>query len=588
MRLKSVTSGKRPESPVQRRAIWRRLLIMIPAVLLILAPACTIDASPVGSAQPLQVSLTFEGQTHNLITEASNVRELLEEAGISVAPLDEVTPPVFTPISAEMAVTVVRVTEELEVSEESIAFERKIVRSETLGADDPPRIIQGGRNGLQEITVRTVYHDGVEVERQRTRITVLEEPQDEIVMIGVGSAPGVFSFEGLLAYTSNGNGVVLRGSTLMPEPLQTGGRLDGRVFELSPSGDFLLYTRVTTATASFNNRMWLLSTERGAEPRDLGVEDVLWADWNPSQASSMQIAYTTGRPVNQPPGWEANNDLWVSTVFANEDFPFNPQRVVEAYPATYGWWGGNFAWSPTGSHIAYAYADEVGLIDLQPANLDEQRLQLAQFTEYNTRADWVWVPTISWSPDGQFLVFSSHSGSDTDAMAFDIRVASVENGAVLPFVERAGLWSHPHWSPPLLFDSGTSNAASQIAYLQASNPLDGLRSPYTLWTMDQDGSNTQQIYPPVGENSRFPREQQFMAWGPTGQDLAFVFDDSLFFLNLGSRQAFRITQDDSIVSRPTWAPYGAAIPNELAPTEQVESGGGAEEATPDIPRSIRP
>src|SRR5690606_15515561 len=141
-------------------------------------------------------------------------------------------------------------------------------------------------------------------------------------------------------------------------------------------------------------------------------ENILWADWNPSRDASMQIAYTTGRPVNQPPGWEANNDLWTATIFANEDFPFNPQRVVEAYPATYGWWGGNFEWSPSGEHIAYAYADEVGIIALQPANLDERRIQLYSFSEYNTRADWVWVPTISWSPDSEFLAFTSHGGDD--------------------------------------------------------------------------------------------------------------------------------------------------------------------------------
>lgn len=557
---------------------WRTLLpLAVTMLFVVLAAACTGQPPAASVSQAVPVSLTVDGQTHNLTTEASNVRELLEEAGITLEPLDEVSPPISTPVTADMSVVVVRVTEEIEIIEESISFERKTVRSDALGVDDPPRIIQGGRNGLQEITVRTVFHDGVEVERQQTRITIIEEPQDEIVMIGVGSAPGAFSFDGLLAYISSGNGVVLRGSTLLPEQLDTGGQLDGRVFSLSPAGDFLLYTRVITPSAGFNNSLWMVSTEPGAEPRELGVENVLWADWNPSRESPMQIAYTTGRPVSQPPGWEANNDLWLSAVFADEDFPFNPQLVVEAYPATYGWWGGNFAWSPTGEYIAYAYADEVGVIDLQPARLDEQRRQLDGFTEYNTRADWVWVPTISWSPDGQFLVYSSHSGTDTDAMSFDVRVASLETGVVLPFAQQAGMWSHPHWSPPLLFPTSGSTASSQIAYLQASNPLDGLRSPYTLCTLDQDGSNASQVYPPVGENSRFPREAQFMAWGPTGQDLAFIFDNSLYFLSLSSQEAFRITRDDSIVSRPTWAPYGAAIPDDLSPTEQTAAGSEAQQ-----------
>ena len=54
--------------------------------------------------------------------------------------------------------------------------------------------------------------------------------------------------------------------------------------------------------------------------------------------------------------------------------------------------------------------------------------------------------------------------------------------------------------------------------------------------MDRDGSNTRQLYPPVGENSRFPKGGEFMAWGPGGRDIAFVYD--------------------SAIRNPTWAPYG--------------------------------
>ena len=74
--------------------------------------------------------------------------------------------------------------------------------------------------------------------------------------------------------------------------------------------------------------------------------------------------------------------------------------------------------------------------------------------------------------------------------------------------------------------------------------------------MDRDGSNTRQLYPPAGENSRFPKGGEFMAWGPGGRDIAFVYDESLYFMNLDSGEARRITQDDSAIRNPTWAPYG--------------------------------
>ena len=540
-------------------------LILVGALFL---SGCTTESVASPPQQPLQVSLTVDGETYNLTTEAANVRQLLEEAGVDVIPEDQVSPPPFTVLTDGMAVSVVRIQEEIEVIEESLPFDRRIVRSETMDAGEAPRIIQGGRNGRQEITVRTVYHDGVQVERQRTQVTVLEEPQDEIVMIGVGSTPGAQSFEGMIAFRSGGSAVLLRGSTAFPQQLEVGGQLDGRVFALSPTGSHLLYTRAVSDTGSFNNELWLISTDPGAAPRSLGVENVLWAGWNPARSASLQIAYTTGNSVNQPPGWEANNDLWIATIFDNEDFPFNPQRIVEAYPATYGWWGGNFDWSPDGSAIAYAYADEVGYINLQPPSVDERRVQLYTFTEYNTRSDWVWVPTLTWGPEGRYLAFSSHGGATEEAMEFDIHVADVETGVVLPFVTQAGMWSHPHWSPPQVAADGSASGQSEIAYLQASNPLDGLRSPYYLWLMEQDGSNRRQVYPPPGEISRFPLEGQFMAWSPDGRELAFVFGDALYLFDLAQQEAHRINQDDTAISRPTWAPYGAAIEEEVTPTTQ--------------------
>jgi hypothetical protein len=50
-----------------------------------------------------------------------------------------------------------------------------------------------------------------------------------------------------------------------------------------------------------------------------------------------------------------------------------------------------------------------------------------------------------------------------------------------------------------------------------------------------------------------------MAWGPSGRDMTFVFDGALYLFAVDSQQAYRVTEDDTIVTRPTWAPYGAAI-----------------------------
>ncbi len=542
------------------------LLLLLLLIGCTLAACSTTQIPPQAGPRPaVSATIHVDGQTHNLTTEATTVRELLAEASITVADIDNVTPPLFTPLTDNMTVNIVRITESVEILEETIPFERKIVRNEAMEADAEPLIIQGGQPGLQEVTVRIVYHDGLEVERQRTQVTMIEEAQDEIMMIGVGSTAGDLQFAGSIAYVSGGNAVLLRNSTAFPQQLDTGAGLDGRVFALSPSGSHLLYTRVLSNTGRFNNALFVISTQPGAQPRPLEVENVLWADWNPASPDLQQIAYTTAIGVDVPPGWEANNDLWVANVLQSETAPFEPELVVEAYPATYAWWGGNFEWSPDGQYIAYSYADEVGLIDLEATTPEEQRIQLRTFTEYNTRSDWVWVPTLTWSPDGQYLAFSAHSEGDPEAPLFDTWVANIGGMVAGRFVDQSGMWSHPHWSPALPTATATGTT-SYIAFLRALNPVDSLNSNYTLWLMDQDGSNAHQIYPAVGENSRFPREQRFMAWGPTGRDIAFVFDNALYLFNLDLNQAFRVTQDDTVASRPTWAPYGAAVTGELPTT----------------------
>ena len=538
--------------------------------------------------QPIPISLTADGDTRQLTTTAATVRQFLEEAQLELSPTDEVTPPLFTPLTADMAVRVVRVTESIELIEQSIPFERKIIRNEAMAADAPPVIIQGGRAGLEELTLRIVYRDGLEAERRITQVTLLSASQDEIVMLGLGSGLTTrnVTFGGLLAYISGGsNAVLLRGETALPEFLPIGGELDGRVFALSPTGSHLLYTRVPTDTADTTlfNSLWVISTERGRAPQPLAVNNVLWADWNPSQTSPLQIGYTTALATNLPPGWEANNDLWVGDLATSGRL--EAQKLVDSYPATYGWWGGHYAWSPNGRFMAYSYADEVGIIDVAALREEAEtaaqatptastptpapegisaRQALQRFTAYETRADWVWLPSLSWSPDGRYLAFTQHASPTSGLSEFDLWVVDVQGGVSGRLVPQAGIWGYPRWSPL------TADEQSGVAHLRATEAQDSLRSGYVLWLMDGDGSNGRQIYPPLGETSYFGREEQFLAWGSSGQDVAFIFNNDLYLLNLQTGESFRVTQGEGVASQPTWAPYGAGATAELSSIQANE------------------
>lgn len=548
--------------------------------LLLLLTSCTTTLPETAQRSPVTAELIADGETRNLMTEATTVRELLAEAQVALGEADEVTPPLFTPLTEGMRVTVVRVREELVAIPQTIPFARRTVRNESMAADEPPLIVQAGQSGLQEVTVRIVYRDGLESERWETAVTVIDPAQDEIVMVGMGAGRGNLAFAGNLAYMSDGAAVILRGNTAFPEQLNVGGPLDGRVFELSPGGSHLLYSRVPVEAASFNNSLWLLSTERGAQPEPLGVSNVLWAGWNPAVPEQLDIAFTTAISTTTPPGWEANNDLWRGTIDPDDAAAFAPEQLVESYPATFGWWGGNYAWAPNGRFIGYSFANEVGVLDLA-AEIPVRRV-LHRFPEYNTLADWVWVPTLTWSPDGRFLAFPSAARANgSEQPRFDGWVYDVVTGINGRFVEQAGMWGHLHWAPR----SGEDLANSHIAFLRTSNPLDSLRSSYTLWLMDRDGSNGRQVYPPPGENSFFPQDPHFMSWGPTGRDIAFIFNDALYLFNLDSKEANRVTQDDARSSHPTWAPYGAAITANLPATRPDEDALPPPSPERDIERS---
>ncbi len=538
------------------RVVYLFLLVFIFALT---ACAQQVPESVVEKA-PLQVSLSVDGETFNLTSDAATVREILGEADIELGELDEISPPLFTPLQQGMEIIIVRVTESLEVTTESIPFERKFVRTDGMSADDEPQLIQAGKNGLLDVTVRIVYQDGIETQRWRASEVVIEEPEDELVMIGIGASRGNVTFSGVLAYISGGTAVLMRGSTAFPEQINIVGQLDGRVFQLSPTGSHLLYTQTTSDTTRFNNSLWMISTEADADPIPLETENVLWAGWNPVVTDTLQIAYTTAESTDQPPGWEANNDLWLANIITettsvqNEAtegviFVVEPEELVEVYPALNGWWGGNYAWSPDGRFIGYAYANEVGIIDTQAETEDEQRRQLVEFAPFNTNADWVWVPTLTWSPDGRFLAFTQHDTPDEQEMLFNSWVFDTQSTLAEKFVDETGMWGHMQWA----------TNGDQIVFPRATDPLDSLRSNYTLWMMDSDGSNARQIYPPAGENSALSRDENFMAWGPTGEDIAFIFDDDLFLLNLASGEVIRTNQDDILDSHPTWAPYGAGL-----------------------------
>ncbi|MCB0191049.1 MAG: G5 domain-containing protein [Anaerolineae bacterium] len=512
---------------------------------LLLANAC--------QSQPKQVTIEVDGSTEQVSTEASTVREVLEQAKVELGALDRVSPDLYANIKSDTTIVVVRVTEDIEIEQEIVPFEQQTVVNEALPKGET-RLAQLGVNGREEISIRVVYEDGEEISRMEIARTVVEPPIPEILVVGPQDSLPPVPIDGTIAYMSNDNAWLVRNSSNSRRALTTDSDLDGRVFSLSPDGRRLLYTTALTNEIELPlNELWLASTTIvGEKPITLGVQGILHAEWSPV-LTDARIAYSTAERTPNPPGWRANNDLWLLvppdfSVTEDERDDTSRPEPIEILPANtqglYPWWGTTFVWSPDGSKMAYARADQIGVIDLETeVNEPNDRITpLLDFSPLDTFSDWVWVPGISWSTDGQFLAATVHgppaaSESAEESQVFDLWLLSIDGTISAKVAERVGMWSNPMWG------------GAGIAYGEALTPLQSVNSRYRIMTVDRDGSDRRQIFP---FNEEIGVQIPELAWSPDNENLLFTYNGNLFITSRQGGLPRQITTDGQ-VTHPRWS-----------------------------------
>ncbi len=446
---------------------------------------------------------------------------------------------------------VIRVEEEFSVEQVVIPFEQQILRNESL-PEGEQRLIQPGVNGLQEITNRRVFEDGVEVSNSPVKTVIVEEALPEIVMVGSQSPFASIPIPGRLVYISAGNAWVMEGSTGIRRPVVTTGDLDGRVFRLSPDGDWLLFTRNEEAEDIINS-LWVASLDETDDLLvDLEVLNVIhFADWSPR--SSQTLAYSTVEPRSTAPGWQANNDLHVITFSTNGWISRRSQPLESNSGGLYGWWGSSFAWAPDGRQLAFARPDGVGLLDLR----DEEIVGLLEITPLQTNSDWAWVPGIAWGPAGNIVYTVDHAPpqgveSVEESPIFDLTAISLQGGAPLSMIPEVGMFAYP--SPSPLFNAESDQVVYLVAFLQAIFPNQSETSRYRLTVMDRDGSNRRVLFPPEGAPGLEP---QTVSWSPIplptdeaeGTEdfaIALVYQENLWLIDPELGDTWQLTGDNLV------------------------------------------
>lgn len=497
----------------------------------------------------IKVSLAVDGRQEEIQVPAGTTAQgVLDQAKVQLNQLDRVDPPGYTVLDNGQTIQVIRIREEFQVDEIILPFESQTVQNESL-PDQREMIIQTGSNGNLQRTYRIVFEDGKEVSRQIFKETRLIEPKSEIRMVGVQKPFTPYPLPGRLVYLAGGNAWLMEKTSGDRRPVVTTADLDGRVFTLSPDGSWLLFTRKSNRPpAEEINTLWMVNLDVADEkPVDLRAGNIVhFADWVPGRG--LTIAYTTVEPRATAPGWQANNDLYLTT-YAPSGMIVETEKIIESnFGGALGWWGTNYAWSPDGELLAYAQPNAIGLVDLETRQLQ----QLTEITPYQTRADWAWVTGLGWSPNHQVLYYSSHiqkTGLDNQENSpyFDLTATVINGGPTLTLAEKTGMFGYPVSSPRL------EDGSYLVAFLQNTSREQGESGRYWLSVMDRDGSNMTRIFPGEGN---LGLEPQRVVWSPVPLEgdvywLACIYQGNLYLVNNSAGESRQIT-GDGLIEKIDW------------------------------------
>ena len=498
-------------------------------VLGLLIGACS--APPIAPLpRTVTVTLLVDGEQRELTSEAPTVRALLSEASLSLGDLDTVSPPEITALTDKMTITVVRVIQSSEVVTQTVPFGRQVVRDAEV-PEGETRLLQSGQSGVLARHYRITFEDSVEAERVLIREELVQEPRDEVRLTGTQVQLQNVPIIGTLAYLSNQDAWVIRGSSFQTRRLTNLGNLDGRVFSLSSDGSRLIFTRATTETEILNELWVVRTTEAAPDPLPLGLGGVLWAAWSPV---ADQIAWSTAEVNEQAPGWRGRNDLWRATVTERNTLVSRREiREAEA-GGGYGWWGTRYVWAPDGRSLAYSRPESVGIVDL----LDGTLSTIVEFAAFRTYSSWSWNPEPAWSADSSFMAVVVHDSSDPEkpeeSPVFSLLLAEAPGTYSATLAMEVGMWSTPRFAPD----------SQELLFGRATIPYQSATSPYALYLTDRDGSGQRQLY--LAEDNRGLDLPEW-SWSPDGSSVVFVEHGDVKRLTLATSVTEALTDDGNVM-----------------------------------------
>lgn len=115
--------------------------------------------------------------------QGETVADALAESGIALIGLDYTIPALTDMVTPDTTITVLRVTEDIATSDTTIPYET-VYQADAAMNLDQQAVIQAGQNGIERLTERIRYENGVEVSREPISTEVVQALQNQIIAYG--------------------------------------------------------------------------------------------------------------------------------------------------------------------------------------------------------------------------------------------------------------------------------------------------------------------------------------------------------------------------------------------------------------------
>lgn len=200
----------------------------------------------------MSVDTMADGVARALRIQAGTVRDALAIAGVAFREQDIIEPSLDTQLSPGMAISVTRV-DVMTVTEEARIHYREIVQEDKTLLVGTREISQKGKEGMKELEIEVVYHDGEEISRDVVSERIVEAPVHRIVKEGTKTAaPKATPTPKATTASAAANNTSTQTNTKKYQVTKYAVVHDGKRYEIEDTGSFMLtaYTHTGRKTST--------------------------------------------------------------------------------------------------------------------------------------------------------------------------------------------------------------------------------------------------------------------------------------------------------------------------------------------------